>query len=82
MTAEISLRHGVMTRAAIGRFGVIHVDARPGYPLTVRLGVVAGEERRYTLQPGDTFPVRDELWVLDRVEDPTGDWRVYLRKVE
>ena len=82
MTGEISIRHGVPRRAATASFGVIHVDARPGHPLTVRLGVKDGEERRYTLEPGDTFPVRDELWVLDRVDDPSGDWRVVIRKAE
>lgn len=61
---------------------MIHVDARPGYPLTVRLGVDDGEERQYTLEPGDTFPVHDETWVLDRVDDPSGNWRVVIRKAE
>ncbi|MFI6588586.1 DUF6406 domain-containing protein [Embleya sp. NPDC050493] len=82
MTTKIVLRHGVPRRTVLGSFGVIYVDARPDHPLTVRLGVYDGEERRYTLEPGDTFAVQDELWVLDRVEDPGGDWRVFIRKVE
>ncbi|MFG3532446.1 DUF6406 domain-containing protein [Streptomyces sp. NPDC047917] len=82
MASEISIRRGAPTRAAIALFGVIDVDARPGYPLTVRLGFDDGEEHRYTLEPGDTFRVRDETWVLHRVEDPANDWRVFIRKVE
>ncbi|MFD4242211.1 DUF6406 domain-containing protein [Streptomyces sp. NPDC058525] len=82
MTTEIWLRRGIPHQEDFAFFGVIHVDARPDHPLTVRLGVNADEERRYTLEPGDTFPVRDELWTLDRVVDPSGDWRVVIRKVE
>ncbi|MEU8772325.1 DUF6406 domain-containing protein [Streptomyces sp. NPDC048606] len=81
MPTEIKIGPGVLTDSPLGAFGVIDVDARPGLPLTVRLGVDDGEERRYTLSLGDTFPVRGELWRLDRVEDPDGDYRVYLRKV-
>jgi hypothetical protein len=36
----------------------------------------------YVLQLGETFPVRDETWKLDRVEDASSpDWRVYLVRV-
>ncbi|MET8293323.1 DUF6406 domain-containing protein [Streptomyces sp. NPDC005180] len=82
MASEISIRRGAPTRTSIAFFGVIDVDARPGHPLSVRLGFNDGEERRYTLAPGDSFPVQDETWALDRVEDPAGDWQVILRKVE
>ncbi|MFF3724816.1 DUF6406 domain-containing protein [Streptomyces erythrochromogenes] len=82
MTTEIWLRRGIPHRDDNASFGVIHVDARPDHPLTVRLGVNDIEERRYTLEPGDTFPVRDETWTLDRVEDPSGDWQVVIRKAD
>ncbi|WP_331766240.1 DUF6406 domain-containing protein [Embleya sp. NBC_00896] len=82
MTVEIIISRGRPTQTDIAFFGVIDVDARPGHPLTVRLVVEDGEERRYTLEPGDTFRVRDELWALDRVEDPDDDWLVFIRKVE
>jgi hypothetical protein len=81
--SEIKLWRGVQANEDIGSFGVINVDAREGHPLTVRLGVVADEENRYTLQPGDTFPVRDQTWKLDRVDDPgESDWTVVLTRVE
>ncbi|WP_327255103.1 DUF6406 domain-containing protein [Streptomyces sp. NBC_01244] len=82
MASEVSIRRGAPTRTSIALFDVIDVDARPGLPLTVRLGFDDGEEHRYTLEPGDTFSVRDETWVLDRVEDPAGNWRVFIRRVE
>ncbi|MES9511795.1 DUF6406 domain-containing protein [Streptomyces sp. NPDC000609] len=82
MLAEVVISRGSPRQTAIAFFGVINVDARPGHPLTVRLVVEDGEERRYTLEPGDTFPVRDEHWELDRVENPADDWSVFIRKVE
>ncbi|MER7338901.1 DUF6406 domain-containing protein [Streptomyces sp. NPDC000075] len=82
MASEVSIRRGAPTRTAVAFFGVIDVDARPGHPPRVRLGFDDGEEHRCTLVPGDTFPVRDETWALDRVEDPAGDWQVIIRKVE
>lgn len=79
---EIHLKHGLQRNTAFGSFAVIFVDAREGHPLTVKLVVVAEEECRHTLQPGDTFPVRDQTWKLDHVEGPaTRDWTVVLTKV-
>ncbi|MGW7363700.1 DUF6406 domain-containing protein [Streptomyces sp. NPDC054841] len=63
-------------------FAVIYVYEPPGEPLTVRLVVDADGEQKYTLHVGDTFPVRDETWKLDRVDDPDSeDWVVILRRV-
>ena len=78
---QIVVREGVQSSEDIGRFGVIHVDARDGHPLTVRLGVVTDQENRYTLGVGDTFPVRDETWFLDRVERSGAHWRVVVSRV-
>ncbi|MER7733127.1 DUF6406 domain-containing protein [Streptomyces erythrochromogenes] len=82
MTTEIIISRDAPTRNALGFFGVIDVDSRPEHPLTVRLVVEDGEERRYTLEPGDTFPVRNEMWALDRVEEAHDDWRVFIRRVD
>jgi hypothetical protein len=80
---EIILWHGVSANEDFGNFGVINIDARENHPLVVRLGVVDDEEHRYNLSPGDTFPVRDQTWKLDRVENPSSrDWTVVLTKVE
>ncbi|MGW7345615.1 DUF6406 domain-containing protein [Streptomyces sp. NPDC054854] len=82
MTTEIFVFRGVPTPTALAFFGVICVESRPGFPLTVRLVVDDGEERKYTLEPDDTFSVRGEPWKLDHVDDPAGDWQVCFRKVE
>ena len=80
---EIVLRHGLQANMSIGRFGVLNVDAREDNPLVVRLGVVDDEEHRYDLRVGDTFPVRDQTWKLDKVENPGGrDWTVTLSRIE
>ncbi|MFE9967139.1 DUF6406 domain-containing protein [Streptomyces sp. NPDC005525] len=50
--------------------------------VSVALVVATDAERDYDLGLGDTFPVRDETWTLDRVENlPNPDWWVVLRKV-
>lgn len=44
-----------------------------------------GEEARHSLTVGDVFPVQEQQWKLDRIEDlysPTGDWTVVLSRVE
>jgi hypothetical protein len=80
---KIVLRNGIQANVDIGSFAVINVDAREDHPLVIRLGVVDDEEHRYNLEPGDTFPVRDQTWTLDRVENPrSADWAVVLTKVE
>ncbi|MET8679854.1 DUF6406 domain-containing protein [Streptomyces sp. NPDC004647] len=78
----VHLWHGIQASSDSGRFSVIYVSARPGQEVKVRLCVVSDEEHRYTLNIGDTFPVRDEIWQLSRVEDlPSDDWTVVLDKV-
>ncbi|KRD18973.1 hypothetical protein ASE41_19575 [Streptomyces sp. Root264] len=81
--SEVRLVHGIPAFEDGIQFGVIHVDARPGVPLTVRLGVAADDERRYTLEVGDSFAVRAENWKVDRVENPgSDDWCVVLKKTD
>lgn len=79
---EIVLGPDGQRNTSFGSFGVIHVDAREGHPLTVRLAVETDEDRAYTLQLGDTFPVGDQTWRLERVENPDREaWNVVLTKV-
>ncbi|MFI7295452.1 DUF6406 domain-containing protein [Streptomyces sp. NPDC050121] len=81
--SEVRLVHGVPVFDDGIQFGVIYVYAPPEGPLTVRLGVAAGGERRYTLEVGDSFLVRAETWKVDRVENPgSNDWCVVLKKVD
>jgi hypothetical protein len=52
----------------------------------VRLFVASGDtEARHSLAPGDVFPVQDQEWKLDRIEDlysPSGNWTVVLTRVK
>ncbi|MCX5199166.1 hypothetical protein OOK31_35690 [Streptomyces sp. NBC_00249] len=82
MINEIRLRPRRTGGSDNARFAVIHLYDPPGEPLTVRLVVAADGEQKYTLGVGDTFPVREETWSLDRVENlESEDWVVILRKV-
>ncbi|WP_346040107.1 DUF6406 domain-containing protein [Actinomadura chokoriensis] len=79
---EIVLGPDGQRNTSIGSFGVVHVDVREGHPLTVRLAVETDEDRAYTLQPGGTFPVGDQVWKLERVENPGSEaWAVVLTRV-
>lgn len=79
---EIVIRRGHLVNEDIGSFGVVYAGQPDGQPVTVRLSVGTEEEHHYDLHPGDTFPVRDQVWKLDRVEDlQTRSWRVVLVRV-
>ncbi|MCY0919520.1 MULTISPECIES: DUF6406 domain-containing protein [unclassified Streptomyces] len=83
MVSEIMLRHAAPVALGDVTFVAIHVHAPTGLPLTVSLGVDADEETDYELGIGDTFLVRGEVWVLDRVENHLSrDYRVFLRKAQ
>ncbi|MFF3847094.1 DUF6406 domain-containing protein [Streptomyces sp. NPDC002328] len=85
-TREIALTPNAQANRDIGSFSVIHVYAPAGQAPTVRLSVGAGgTDTRHSLVPGDVFPVRDQEWKLDRIENldsPTGDWTVVLARVK
>ncbi|MDT0573122.1 DUF6406 domain-containing protein [Streptomyces sp. DSM 3412] len=85
-TQEIALAPNTQANRPFGSFSVIHVHAPQGQATTVRISVTsAGEEARYSLTVGDVFPVQDQQWKLDRIEDlhsPSGDWTVVLSRVE
>ncbi|MER6737828.1 DUF6406 domain-containing protein [Streptomyces puniciscabiei] len=82
---EIALSPNTQANRPIGSFSVIHVHAPEGQAPTVRLSVEAGgTEARHSLTPGDVFPVQDQEWKLDRIEDlhsPSGNWTVVLSRV-
>ncbi|WP_399077590.1 DUF6406 domain-containing protein [Streptomyces zaehneri] len=81
--SEVRIVHGIPAFENGIQFGVIHVDARPEVPLTVRLGVAADGEQRYTLEVGESFLVRGRAWKVDRVENPGDrDWCVVLKRAE
>ncbi|MEV5988672.1 DUF6406 domain-containing protein [Streptomyces sp. NPDC052051] len=58
---------------------------RPGGPpVTVYLVVHAAGRREFELGIGDTFPVHDDTWTIERVDGlgTGGNWRVVLSKVK
>lgn len=78
---EVGLRPSWQANLEAGSVGVIYVDAREGLPLTVRLSVGTDENRKYNLHIGDTFPIRDQTWKLERVDDPSSNWTVTLTRI-
>ncbi|UUU23827.1 DUF6406 domain-containing protein [Streptomyces sp. DSM 40750] len=85
-TQEIALAPNTQANRPIGSFSVTHVYAPRGQAPVVRLAVTShGGEARYSQTVGDVFPVQDQQWKLDRIEDlnsPTGGWTVVLSRVE
>ncbi|MGW2018295.1 DUF6406 domain-containing protein [Streptomyces sp. NPDC001927] len=82
MINEVWLWPRVVGDSDNARFSVVHLYAPAGEPLSIQLVVAADDERTYTLHVGDTFPVRDETWTFERVENlETERWLVLLRKV-
>jgi hypothetical protein len=80
---EILVWHGIQANEDIGSFSAYNAAVLPDGSTEVYLAVTAGDEYEYTLHPGDTFPVRDQTWKLDHVENPgQPDWLVVLRRVE
>ncbi|MFF3359407.1 DUF6406 domain-containing protein [Streptomyces sp. NPDC002917] len=82
MADEVFLEHGVPGELDGVTYAVRSVRVPKGCPVSVALVVVTDAERDYDLGIGDTFPVRDQTWTLDRVDNlPNPDWWVVLRKV-
>ncbi|MEU7318676.1 DUF6406 domain-containing protein [Streptomyces sp. NPDC007083] len=85
-TQKIALSPNIQANRPIGSFSVIHVYAPEGHAATVRLSVSSGGTgTRLDLVQGDIFPVQDQEWMLERIEDlhsPTGDWTVILSRVK
>ncbi|MDT0573120.1 DUF6406 domain-containing protein [Streptomyces sp. DSM 3412] len=82
MFNEIGLRHAVPERRNGVRFILRYVKAPDDGPMTISLTVVADEEAKYVLAVGETFSVRDETWVVARVDPTSDDVRAVLRLVE
>ncbi|MFF7357704.1 DUF6406 domain-containing protein [Streptomyces filipinensis] len=84
MTSTVVLRPNVPGRTANANLAVQHVYAPGDGTVTVYLVVAAAIEQTITLEIGDTFPIGEETWMLDRVDGlgTGGNWRVILNKVD
>lgn len=81
---EIGLRPNRQRNTDIGSFAAVNVHGGvDGGPPEVDLVVETDEEHDFVLHPGDTFPVREQTWKLDRVENPgSHNWTVVLSRVK
>ena len=80
--SEVTLHNGIEASAGIASITcvtpMIYSDGRVA--VSVDVGVGAGHE--YLLHPGETFPIHDQTWKLDRIDNPGTDyWRVRLIRV-
>ncbi|MEU7034345.1 DUF6406 domain-containing protein [Streptomyces sp. NPDC046237] len=83
MISEVRMRTGVPAPFGDIEFILAHVQVREGQQPLASFTVVADEEQDYDLVPGDTFVVRGETWVFDRVQDlPDRGRYVVLKRVE
>jgi len=80
------LQHSRVVNGTEERFGCFSPYQLPDGTVEVTVIVMpdtTDSEDEYTLHPGDTFPVRDETWRLDRVEnvEDHSNWRVHIVRV-
>jgi hypothetical protein len=76
------LRHGTVVNGAAARFACLDPAVYPDGTVEVKLVVMGQARQQHILHLGDTFPVRDQIWKLDRVENPgEPKWLVYLVRV-
>jgi Family of unknown function (DUF6406) len=80
---KAELTHGTQVNYWIASFGCYTPVLLPDGAIEVLLTLETDEEHEFTLHPGDTFPVRDQTWKLDRVEnaEDRANWRVHIVRV-
>lgn len=80
LLTEVTLRSGTQASAGAASFACPAPQVYPDGRIAIILDVSTGHE--YLLHPGDTFPVHDQTWQLDRVDNPgTDHWRVRLVRI-
>jgi hypothetical protein len=81
MADVIHLRQSMQRHLDAGSVAVIgagmHADGNP----VAFLAVNADGEYEFTLRVGETFPIGEQIWRLDDVDDPYDDWTVVLSRV-
>jgi hypothetical protein len=72
---EIGLQQGTQTQiGAEMNMGLVRVrEGRNGNPPEVVVAVKDSGEGRFTLHPGDAFPIGDQTWRFDRVVEAGGN---------
>jgi hypothetical protein len=76
---EITLSNGAEGSSTMACLApMVYPDGR----VAVTVDVGTDGEHEYLLHPGETFPVHDQTWRLDRVDNPGTDyWQVRLVRV-
>ena len=80
------LSHGTVVNGTTARFGCISTYRLPDGTIEAIVVVMpdaSESDDEYTLHLGDTFPVRDETWRLERVEnvEDRANWSVHIVRV-
>jgi hypothetical protein len=83
---KAELTHGTVVNYWTASFGCYTPVLLPDGAIEVLLIVMpreSGSEEEHTLHPGETFPVRDQTWKLDHVEnaEDRANWRVHIVRV-
>ena len=80
------LNHGTVVNGTTACFGCISAYRLPDGTIEAIVVVMpnaSDSHEEFTLHPGDTFPVRDQTWKLDHVEnaEDRANWRVHIVRV-
>ena len=83
LAEKATLRHGTQANYAIASFVAWSPYPLPDGTIEVKIAVETDEDREYGFHPRDTFPVRDQTWKLDHVEnaEDRANWRVHIVRV-
>ena len=81
--SEIVLRNGHLVHEEVGSFASYTPFISPSGGVEVKIFIKTDTESKRWYSVGENFSVRDQVWKLDRVENPgQDDWVAYLARVE
>jgi hypothetical protein len=79
---ETTLHNGIEASAGMASLTCLAPMVYPDGRVAVSVDVGSDTGHEYLLHPGETFPVRDQTWKLDRVDNAgTDDWQVHLVRI-
>jgi hypothetical protein len=80
---KVTLRQSRQVNLSYASFAAYTPAVLPDGTIHVKLAIASDGEHTYRLHPGETFPVGDETWKLDHVENPSGpEWAIHLVRVK
>jgi Family of unknown function (DUF6406) len=76
---EATLHNGIEASTGTASLTCFAPMVYPDGRVAVSVDVGAETGHEYLLHPGETFPVHNQTWKLDRVDNAgTDDWQVHL----